>query len=69
MAGALEELIATFLVVAPEAIGNKKTRKLLIEMEKYLREHIPPNGVGPVIAARRDAVMVLVDLERKLESA
>jgi hypothetical protein len=67
MAGTLDELIAAFLAVAPETLGNKKARKLILKMEAYLLEHTPPNGLGPVVAARRDAVMVLVDIERKLE--
>jgi hypothetical protein len=69
MAGTLDELIAAFLVVGPEVLGNKKTRKLILKMDEYLREHTPANGVGPVIAARRDAISVLLDIEQKLEKA
>jgi hypothetical protein len=69
MAQAAQELVRAFLVVAPDVLGKKKTKRLLIALEERLWRITPANGVGPVIAARRDALMILQGAARLLSVA
>jgi hypothetical protein len=54
-----EEVVRAFVEAAPVILGNKKSRKLMRAMRVMLKSQIPPNGVGPVIGARREAVQFL----------
>lgn len=56
---ASEEIMRAFSEVAPEVIGKRRWRKLVFAVHRELEESIPVNGCGPVVAARKDAVMIL----------
>ena len=59
MSTVTHELVRAFCEAGPAIVGRKKWRRIVVAAHKELIATTPENGVGPVIAARRDAVMIL----------
>lgn len=61
-------LIIGLLEALDQALSKKARRKYGIErMRESLRESIPENGTGPLIAARKEALAVLDEYIRLSE--